>query len=504
MPTCGDAARIVVAGGGAVFTAAVLLACFSPDGWESWDVDRRPLIREGMPVLIDDDLRFEDERGLRPCAVVNSWLRELPVSGAPSPRTWRNYAAAMRAWLAFLADRGVAAFGSRDRLRQALSAYAEYRLAGPMSARWDVGTWNLHMTVLSRFYQWAVAEAHCEAVPFTYVVGQRMGRDHVVEVMRNTAKLRAPKRHVTVKYLEADFARMFLHALAGLCPDGSRDNGFAGWEVGRNAAMGGLVLASGLRRQEFTQLLVYEIPPLPWRRSPVPVPFPVGRAIAKGNKQRTTWIDYEALARVHQYIGLERAVAAAKAWTPPSRWGPPLQVSEPDRDGARINGVRRSWAVLSPAERLRLVSPEGGACLLALRSGGQPFLAWPTVFTRTSARIRQRFEPRFPVVYPHRLRHSFAMATLERLVAGYYRQAAALVADTGADAGLALYLTKADPLLVLRDLLGHASVITTEVYLRRLDVTRIYQDAYRHAGDEYRLTAPVAAEVDAEFNDERR
>ena len=47
---------------------------------------------------------------------------------------------------------------------------------------------------------------------------------------------------------------------------------------------------------------------------------------------------------------------------------------------------------------------------------------------------------------------------------------------------LALYLCKADPLLVLRDLLGHSTVLTTEKYLRRLDTTRIYREAYEQAG----------------------
>ncbi len=44
------------------------------------------------------------------------------------------------------------------------------------------------------------------------------------------------------------------------------------------------------------------------------------------------------------------------------------------------------------------------------------------------------------------------------------------------------YLAKADPLLVLRDLLGHSTVLTTEKYLRRLDTTRIYRQAYEGAG----------------------
>ena len=89
-----------------------------------------------------------------------------------------------------------------------------------------------------------------------------------------------------------------------------------------------------------------------------------------------------------------------------------------------------------------------------MKADGGPFTAWATVFERTADRIRARFEPRFPHVHPHRLRHSFSMRTLEYLVTGHYRQAAKLVRDTDADAALVFYLTKADPLLVLRDLLG--------------------------------------------------
>jgi len=130
------------------------------------------------------------------------------------------------------------------------------------------------------------------------------------------------------------------------------------------------------------------------------------------------------------------------------------------------------------------------------------------VFTRASQRIRARFEPRFPLVHPHRLRHSMAMATLERLVAGFYVQAVRLAAATGTDdaaagpdAALALYLAKSDPLMVLRDLLGHSSVLTTEAYLRRLDMTRIYADAYEQAANGAPAGARAAAgrEAAAEF-----
>ncbi|TDO50511.1 hypothetical protein EV643_1043 [Kribbella sp. VKM Ac-2527] len=179
-------------------------------------------------------------------------------------------------------------------------------------------------------------------------------------------------------------------------------------------------------------------------------------------------------------------------------------MSEPDARGGRINGIRRSWGSLTPAERRRLVAPEGGSCLLAVKGDGGPFTAWATVFERTADRIRTRFEPRFPHVHPHRLRHCFSMRTLEYLVTGYYRQAAKLVRDTDADAALVFYLTKADPLLVLRDLLGHSTVLTTEKYLKRLDMTRIYRHAYETAGVAAGLIEEDAAqlEADGEFDDE--
>jgi integrase len=172
-------------------------------------------------------------------------------------------------------------------------------------------------------------------------------------------------------------------------------------------------------------------------------------------------------------------------------------VTEPDARGGRVNGIRLPWATLTPAERRRLVAPDGGSCLLAVKNGGGPFTAWATVFERTSDRIRARFEPRFPHVNPHRLRHSFSMRTLEYLVTGHYRQAARLVADTGADAALVFYLSKADPLLVLRDLLGHSTVLTTEKYLRRLDTTRIYRQAYESAGAAAGLPGEQEAEREA-------
>ncbi|WP_433359901.1 hypothetical protein [Streptosporangium sp. CA-115845] len=157
--------------------------------------------------------------------------------------------------------------------------------------------------------------------------------------------------------------------------------------------MGELVLASGLRRKEFGHLLVHEIPPLPSRRTEVPVPFLVSHSLGKGGKQRTTWISYDALVKVHDYMAMERAVAAiGSTWWPAT--GEPLLVERPDWEGATINGRRRSWRVPTVRERLRLVEPGGGSSLLALQSRGAPFVDRATVFARASRRIRARFTAR--------------------------------------------------------------------------------------------------------------
>ncbi|MGW3654700.1 DUF2716 domain-containing protein [Streptomyces sp. NPDC005151] len=89
------------------------------------------------------------------------------------------------------------------------------------------------------------------------------------------------------------------------------------------------------------------------------------------------------------------------------------------------------------------------------------------------------------------------VALLQGIVERGLRALARLVLDAGDDNAMALYLTKADPLLILRHLLGHASVATTQVYLHLLDTQRIFRQAYEDADPD-----PAARrEADAEFQD---
>ena len=79
-------------------------------------------------------------------------------------------------------------------------------------------TWNLHVSVLSCFYQWAMAEGYVGTVPFSYAQAQVRYGAVTREMQVNLARRRTPKPHVTVRYLEADFAALFIAALGGRCP----------------------------------------------------------------------------------------------------------------------------------------------------------------------------------------------------------------------------------------------------------------------------------------------
>ena len=207
----------------------------------------------------------------------------------------------------------------------------------------------------------------------------------------NLAIRRTPKPHVTIKYLKAEFVEV-VHAgaAAGWCRDGGQDTRFHGRELARNAAVGGLALASGLRLQEFTYLLVYEIPALPPKPTEVPIPFAVPSGVTKGPEVphdldflMMRWPNCTSIGSWGRAVtvgGGGRMAAAAAMGGTAGR-----VVTAAHRTGRADRTVcRRSWDGLTPGERRRLIAPDGGSCLIAVRNGGGPFTAWASVFERTS------------------------------------------------------------------------------------------------------------------------
>lgn len=243
------------------------VAFYSSEGWESWGLPTKPLIPAGMAFLIDDDLLFEDENGLRATAAANEWLRLRPTENCSAPSSWGTYARILRDWFVSAQLHGVEIFDTRDRLKALLSTFAVDRASGNLKQRLGAVTWNQHMSVLGKFYRWAVDESYATSVPFTYQQAAVVYAETVRQIMVNQARRRVPHDHVTIKYLEDDFASMFVNALAGLRPDGSEDDSpkrFRGRNLARNSSVVDMVLSSGTRLQEFTYLLVCEVPRCRW------------------------------------------------------------------------------------------------------------------------------------------------------------------------------------------------------------------------------------------------
>lgn len=93
----------------------------------------------------------------------------------------------------FLAGHGVGLFDSRERLKAGLSRYAEYRAAGPATARFAATTWGQQMSILSLFYRWAMAEGYAAAEPFTYRAARALFAGTGREVRVNLAVRRTPE-----------------------------------------------------------------------------------------------------------------------------------------------------------------------------------------------------------------------------------------------------------------------------------------------------------------------
>jgi hypothetical protein len=137
----------------------------------------------------------------------------------------------VREWAEFLGDHGAGLFDSRERLKLALGKYAEYRAAGPAERRFAATTWGRHMSVLSLFYGWAIAEDYAEAESFTYRMARALFAGTARTAQVNLAVRRTPKPHVTIRYLEPDFTSLFLSGLRGLGPDGGPDPHYRGREL---------------------------------------------------------------------------------------------------------------------------------------------------------------------------------------------------------------------------------------------------------------------------------
>ena len=131
-------------------------------------------------MLVDDDLRFEDGRGR---AAADDGGEPVVAGAAGQRRAGAELVGELRArasrngWSSWT-EHGVGLFDSRARFKDALGKYAEHRATGPVEQRFAATTWGRHMSVLSVFYRWAIAENYATAEPFTYRTARALFAGH--------------------------------------------------------------------------------------------------------------------------------------------------------------------------------------------------------------------------------------------------------------------------------------------------------------------------------------
>jgi integrase len=415
---------------------------------------------DGFPFVIDDD------GGLAGCWRLNQYLLDSFAQGAfevASLRRFHRYhlARLLRFIRLERAGRQVVAGQSAeewirlngepkidltDATRSDLVAYRRSR-----ERSIELSSLATEMGCISAFYRYAAAKSWMPANPVPYWGGRNM-------LIPRQAKI----RHA--RFLTAPQTAHFL--AAGLRGDGAPAAAAPGYPE-RDYVYGLLLATAGLRREECGLLLDHEVPPL-WQLPADGVH--VFNRTGKKDVTRAVYVTAEAALAADLYRQTERASIVEKAQP---------RLRRLRRDGRLLvaDGVttlRAEPAVIldghvTPAvavsndDRARLVRlrDDGGLEPLGLflaRGGLPPVVPyWDELFAGARDRVHDLGgadrPPEHITVSPHTMRHTFAV-----------RMLAALLREGQDRAGDPYYLL-ANPVLTVKELLGHADLATTFDYL---------------------------------------
>lgn len=448
-----------------------------PDSLASFDARGVAKPPKGMPHI---------RVGASPHRIANKWLNSLLGDGCHSPKTWTAYAQDLAGWLRYLQANGADLLDDpKSVLAPLMASYRSLRLNGDPSGQFSTLTsssWTRTLTGITKFYDWANEENLVSGHPTKFAhKSVRIRNGGVAQVRVNKASARTGAKGHSIKSLTPDYVSFFIEAgLRGIQPDTGDVLGKI-QNTARNAALGELLFASGLRINEARCLTTWEIPALPKYSDFGRLSLRVPAKVAKRGKGRETWISANALKHLHNYIEGERALLADPLFKNTPR---ALIVTAIRPEGVVANGRYRRFSALSEDERLRLVAPDGTSPILFLSSRGTPLAqeSISNVFNRASIRC-QAIDPNFPHVTPHMLRHAFAVNTLIELTAQQFA-AYKKVASTNLDPREVVALTSGTPLLAVRDLLGHESLQTTQIYIDHIDPVAVITAAEAIVEDE--------------------
>lgn len=353
----------------------------------------------------------------------------------------------------WLADHGEPTLDLTDATRDDLHAYKEHR----QDAGIKPSTLNNELSALSSFYRYALERDWISVDPVP-----RWGARK-----KNTLIVRTREQRVE-KFLTLPQAKHFLEA--GLRGDGVDRHRPAYPE--RDYGYGLLLLTTGLRREEAGHLLDCEV------QAPEEMPssgVDSFRRTGKNQVIRDVYITTELLNGLHLYRTAERSAIIAAAQPSLRKKRRAGQLLVVDRIGHRKGQptlVIRGTAIpavgfdIENRRRAVRIADDGTIEPLALflSRRGLPLHIdyWDHLFTDARRRVHDHGSalrpPAHVHVTPHTMRHTFAVHCLSELM----RSAQGRALDP--------YALVKNPVETVRQLLGHASIETTQKYIYAAEI----------------------------------
>jgi len=419
-----------------------------------------------VPMILRDGALYDPD--------LDRFFLDLPLNGMRSRHSLRACGYDVVVWLRFLADaRGKHVWQAE---RADVDAFHRARRRGDARFRISAASWNRSVASLAKLYAWGEREHLITIAPFTHRTVWRRGHGgrRAQLASRNEAYERAAKRS-DVRFIELAAFRTFRDVgLRRLAVDGSERPSARDRNGTRNALFAELLVTTGLRLEEASFLLAFELSALMSAGTPSRQRrLELAAALTKGDRGRTVVLPSRLVPQISAYLQVERAGAVAKfaARQGPRQIDRPIFIRAP-APGAHslvlLGGGTVPVDVLTPEERGRLViCDEDGTprevAALWVSEVGQPVQpnSWEAIFARASRRCSEAGVP--VQVTPHQLRHTFAVHMLAMLIQHRLREAA-----TPAGPMQAYRELLGDPLQQVQQLLGHASLATTYIYLEHI------------------------------------
>lgn len=429
------------------------------DGW----LDEADLV-DGTPYLLSPMFEFD--------VSLNAFFSSPEMAGRP----WNTLAAYARDMAAFFTFLWVA----RGRLNWSDADEADhlaYKAWRNDELRRAGSTWGREVSTVNGFYTWARDKGLVPVNPIPQRAARPRPRGARGRTAAGTTPATAPHhaRREKIQWLPPKSYRTWRDVgLRGYGLDGLPEPGFRGRSAARNAVFADLMVRTGMRLSEQASLSVFE---LPARSAPGNVGYQrfwLPEAIAKWGSARWVYVPLALVKELAAYRDYDRpeAVQNGRDLGVYKRVRRPLVLEDPGRPEVSVpgrGGIRQRVRLedLTVAERRAVLidTSEGlEPAAFWLTEDGEPMAAssWQDIFVKANARCAQRgLELR---CNPHMLRHSFAVVALEQLQRGHLREL------SGMSPAQRTHYTQVfgDPLDWVRRRLGHASIVTTQVYLHCL------------------------------------